>query len=253
MPYAHYDRLTALDDVFLEIENDAVHMHVGAVALFESEPLRDAAGHLDIERIRAFTAAAMQDLPRFRQRLAWGRPCHPPTAAASPARSHCRPSRRRARCPPGSRSCGSGRPRWPWPCRPCRPPTAAASPGRCRWSPSPPPARTPSPPRKRAKRAARRAPSAATDEPWRTPLLASCCTRRAGCEARRGRTRDGEMARSRSAVRRIDTSAWRPRDGPETPRRSKPCRAGDLNRAAEAAQAPRPAPSRAARESHKIA
>ena len=71
MPYAHYDRLTALDDVFLEIENDAVHMHVGAVALFETEPLRDGAGHLDIERIRAFTASAMQDLPRFRQRLAW--------------------------------------------------------------------------------------------------------------------------------------------------------------------------------------
>ena len=71
MSYSHYERLSAVDAAFLTFEDHDVHMHVGAVGLFESEPLRRPDGALDIERIRAFVEAALHDSPRFRQKLAW--------------------------------------------------------------------------------------------------------------------------------------------------------------------------------------
>ncbi len=39
MPYSHYDRLSALDATFLDLESDSVHMHVGSVGIFELGPL----------------------------------------------------------------------------------------------------------------------------------------------------------------------------------------------------------------------
>jgi hypothetical protein len=39
VPYTHYDRLTALDTTFLDLENEGVHMHVGSVGIFEPGPL----------------------------------------------------------------------------------------------------------------------------------------------------------------------------------------------------------------------
>jgi WS/DGAT/MGAT family acyltransferase len=64
--------LTALDATFLEIERPSVHMHVGAVAIFENAPaLRTAEGALDIERLRAYIDGALHEAPRFRQRLDW--------------------------------------------------------------------------------------------------------------------------------------------------------------------------------------
>ncbi|MGH0035380.1 MAG: WS/DGAT/MGAT family O-acyltransferase [Myxococcota bacterium] len=69
MAFHHYDRLSALDTTFLEIEDANVHMHVAAVALFEAEPLRGPNG-LDMERIRGVVDAALADTPRFRQKLA---------------------------------------------------------------------------------------------------------------------------------------------------------------------------------------
>jgi WS/DGAT/MGAT family acyltransferase len=71
MAYSHYERLTALDGAFLELEDANVSMSVGAVALFEAAPLRSDEGVLDIERICAFVESALQHSPRFRQRLAW--------------------------------------------------------------------------------------------------------------------------------------------------------------------------------------
>ncbi len=71
MAFTHYERLSAVDAAFLHFEDDAIHMHVGAVALFEAEPLRTPSGALDIERIRAYTEAALHQSPRFRQRLEW--------------------------------------------------------------------------------------------------------------------------------------------------------------------------------------
>jgi WS/DGAT/MGAT family acyltransferase len=69
--YVHAERLSATDTLFLEIEEASVHMHVGAVALFEVGPLRNPEGRLDIERLRTFTERALFDSPRCRQKLAW--------------------------------------------------------------------------------------------------------------------------------------------------------------------------------------
>jgi WS/DGAT/MGAT family acyltransferase len=70
MAYSHYDRLSALDSVFLEIEDANVHMHVGAVGIFELGPLRREDGGLDFERVRRLAAPALARSRRFRQRLA---------------------------------------------------------------------------------------------------------------------------------------------------------------------------------------
>jgi len=69
MPYAHYERLSALDTTFLEVEDDNAHMHVGAVSMFEAAPLLQADGTLDIEQIRHFVESSIHRIPRYRQRL----------------------------------------------------------------------------------------------------------------------------------------------------------------------------------------
>jgi WS/DGAT/MGAT family acyltransferase len=56
--------------MFLRIEEPNVHMHVGAVAVFEAEPLRSADGKLDFERIRDSVNSALAHSPRFQQKLA---------------------------------------------------------------------------------------------------------------------------------------------------------------------------------------
>jgi diacylglycerol O-acyltransferase len=66
---AHYQRLTALDASFLEIEDASTHMHVAATLLFEPGPLATADGGLDVERLRAYVASRLQHIPRYRQRL----------------------------------------------------------------------------------------------------------------------------------------------------------------------------------------
>jgi len=68
--YSHYDRLSGVDATFLAIEKPNVHMHVGAVALFEAEPLRSGERGLDFERIRTAVGSALQHTPRFLQKLA---------------------------------------------------------------------------------------------------------------------------------------------------------------------------------------
>ena len=69
MSYTHYDRLSALDATFLEIESPSVHMHVGSVHLFEGGFLRTPDGGLDIERIRTMAEPALRRSARFRQRV----------------------------------------------------------------------------------------------------------------------------------------------------------------------------------------
>ncbi|HEB91374.1 MAG TPA: wax ester/triacylglycerol synthase family O-acyltransferase [Deltaproteobacteria bacterium] len=71
MGYYHYERLSALDATFLELEDDNVHMHVAAVALFETGPLANPDGTLAFDRIRARVESALDRSPRFRQKLAW--------------------------------------------------------------------------------------------------------------------------------------------------------------------------------------
>jgi diacylglycerol O-acyltransferase len=68
---AHYDRLSATDLVFLELEEERLPMHIGAVSIFEPAGLVTRDGALDMERISAFIGRAVSSNPRFRQRLAY--------------------------------------------------------------------------------------------------------------------------------------------------------------------------------------
>ena len=68
---AHYDRLSATDLVFLELEDARISMHIGAVSIFEPGALVAADGALDMERISAFIGDALVNNARFRQRLAY--------------------------------------------------------------------------------------------------------------------------------------------------------------------------------------
>lgn len=65
------ERLSALDATFLDIENEAAPMHVGAAMLFEAKPLQLEHGGLDFERLTRFTESALDRIPRYRQRLEW--------------------------------------------------------------------------------------------------------------------------------------------------------------------------------------
>jgi WS/DGAT/MGAT family acyltransferase len=68
MAHSHYDRLTAIDGTFLAIEDPNVHMHVGAIALFERAPLLNADGNLDVAKLRGLVGASLHQMPRFRQK-----------------------------------------------------------------------------------------------------------------------------------------------------------------------------------------
>lgn len=78
MAYTHFERLSALDDSFLEIEDGNSHMHIGAVAVFEGGPLATPEGGVEIERVRTLMEAGLHRFPRYRQRLestpAFGQP-----------------------------------------------------------------------------------------------------------------------------------------------------------------------------------
>ncbi len=71
MASVHHERLTALDDVFLALEDANLHMHVAAVSILEAGPLRSPDGGIDIARIERHLEAALPHCPRFRQRIAW--------------------------------------------------------------------------------------------------------------------------------------------------------------------------------------
>ena len=71
MTQAFHERLSALDAIFLDLENETASMHVGAVLLFDAKPLTLDNGGLDMERITKYTLAALDTMPRYRQRLEW--------------------------------------------------------------------------------------------------------------------------------------------------------------------------------------
>ena len=66
-----YERLSALDAIFLDLGNETAPMHVGAALLFDAKPLTLEHGGLDFERITKYTLAALETIPRYRQRLRW--------------------------------------------------------------------------------------------------------------------------------------------------------------------------------------
>jgi WS/DGAT/MGAT family acyltransferase len=67
---AKYERLSPLDRTFLDLEYSETHMHVAAVMVFEAGGLRNAAGGIDIDRIRRYVASRLHLIPRYRQRIA---------------------------------------------------------------------------------------------------------------------------------------------------------------------------------------
>jgi len=69
MAFSHYDRLSGIDATFLAIETPDVHMHVGATAIFEAAPLSDGTGGLAFDRIQSEVDSALQETPRFLQKL----------------------------------------------------------------------------------------------------------------------------------------------------------------------------------------
>ena len=71
MAYTHAERLSALDQSFLALEEGRSHMHIGGVAIFEAGPLKTASGGIDIDRIMRLMEAGLYRIPRYRQRLAW--------------------------------------------------------------------------------------------------------------------------------------------------------------------------------------
>ena len=70
MPYTHYDRLTALDASFLDLESTGVHMHVASVGIFDPGPLLREDGSVDFDQVLRVVETGLFRAPRFRQKLA---------------------------------------------------------------------------------------------------------------------------------------------------------------------------------------
>lgn len=66
-----YERLSASDNTFLELENGGAHMHIAATTVFDAGSLGNASGGIDIDRVRAYVASRLHLIPRYRQRLAY--------------------------------------------------------------------------------------------------------------------------------------------------------------------------------------
>jgi len=70
MTHAGYERLSALDNFFLVCERPSTPMHVGSTALFQTGPLATAQGGIDGQRIKRYIGTRLDQIPRYRQRLA---------------------------------------------------------------------------------------------------------------------------------------------------------------------------------------
>ena len=68
---ANYDRLSAQDRTFLDLEGPNSHMHVAGCFIFERGALTTPAGGVDIEKLRAYVASRLHRIPRYRQRIEW--------------------------------------------------------------------------------------------------------------------------------------------------------------------------------------
>ena len=71
MSVTTYDRLSAQDRSFLDLEGPSTHMHVAGAFLFEKGPLATPQGGVDIDKVRESVEARLHRIPRYRQRLAW--------------------------------------------------------------------------------------------------------------------------------------------------------------------------------------
>jgi WS/DGAT/MGAT family acyltransferase len=64
-----FDPLSAQDAAFLWAEHRNTPMHIAVAFIADARPLRNAAGGVDSERIRAFIHSRLHRIPRYRQRL----------------------------------------------------------------------------------------------------------------------------------------------------------------------------------------
>jgi len=71
VPSYRYERLPVQDGSFLAFEDPNSHMTIGATLVFEAGPLATPEGGLDIQRLRAYIASRLHQIPRYRQRLDW--------------------------------------------------------------------------------------------------------------------------------------------------------------------------------------
>jgi hypothetical protein len=68
---ATYDRLSAQDRTFLDLEGPNSHMHVAGCFIFERGGLTTPTGGVDIEKLRAYVSSRLHRIPRYRQRIEW--------------------------------------------------------------------------------------------------------------------------------------------------------------------------------------
>ena len=66
-----YERLSAQDATFLFAEGPNEPMHVGALNIFDAEPLRTEEGGIDIDLYRRAIEGVLHWIPRYRQKIAW--------------------------------------------------------------------------------------------------------------------------------------------------------------------------------------
>jgi len=66
-----YQRLSAQDRSFLDLEGPSTHMHVAGAFLFEKGGLATPSGGVDVDKIRDYVASRLHRIPRYRQRIAW--------------------------------------------------------------------------------------------------------------------------------------------------------------------------------------
>ncbi len=64
---SYYERLSASDRLFLEMETDEANLHVSACFLFDAGPLRTESGGIDFERINDYVESRLHRIPRYRQ------------------------------------------------------------------------------------------------------------------------------------------------------------------------------------------
>lgn len=70
MLHPNYQRLSALDNSFLVLEQANTPMHVGSTAVFDAAPLLGPGGGVDFERFARHVASRLHLIPRYRQKLA---------------------------------------------------------------------------------------------------------------------------------------------------------------------------------------
>lgn len=68
---ADYQRLSALDRSFLDLEGPDTPMHVGGLFVFEATSVLRTEGAVDLDTLHDYVASRLHQQPRYRQRLAW--------------------------------------------------------------------------------------------------------------------------------------------------------------------------------------